>query len=255
MSKKEKKRQASSNEKVTAIHRVKEWASLILVPLLGVMILNATIVKAYHVPTGSMRTTIEIGDNLLVNRFIYGPRTPDMIPLLNVKLPHYVFPIGRDPKPGEIIVFTYPVDQKTDYVKRCMAVPGQTLEIKDDIVYIDGKPEGERTLLRCEYDPTEGHYLDYYQITRDDGSTYQVRYYNYKGRKPGNYGPVTLPEGQYFAMGDNRDNSADSRYWGFVPRENITGKPLAIYFSWNEYVPFSHLTEKIRWGRIGTLLN
>ncbi|MCA9732277.1 signal peptidase I [candidate division KSB1 bacterium] len=251
------RRKSEKKEKekpTTLLGKIKEYTMAILVPLGIVMVLQASIVKAYHVPTGSMRTTIEIGDNLIVNRFIYGPRTPDMVPVVNIQLPHYVFPLGRDPKAGEIIVFKYPLDPSTEYVKRCLATPGQTVEIKQDIVYIDGKPEGVKKFLHREYDPEEQRYIDVYEITRPDGIVHKVRYVDDPGRQPQDWGPKTLPEGQYFVMGDNRDNSADSRYWGWVPRENIHGKALMVYFSWKKYLPLSKIASKIRWGRIGTFL-
>ncbi len=234
--------------------KLQEYVMALLVPLGVVMVLQASIVKAYHVPTGSMRTTIEIGDNLIVNRYIYGPRTPDMVPVVNIQLPHYVFPLGRDPKAGEIIVFKYPPDPSTEYVKRCLATPGQTVEIRQDTVFIDGKPEGEKIFLRREYDPEERRHVNVYEIKRADGVVHNVRYFAAEARTPQNWGPVTIPPNQYFVMGDNRDNSADSRYWGYVPRENIHGKALMVYFSWKKYLPLSKLWSKIRWGRIGTFL-
>ncbi|KAA3655110.1 MAG: signal peptidase I [Calditrichaeota bacterium] len=250
-----KKSKKKEKEKpATLLGKIKEYTMAILVPLGIVMVLQASIVKAYHVPTGSMRTTIEIGDNLIVNRFIYGPRTPDMVPVVNIQLPHFVFPLGRDPKAGEIIVFKYPLDPSTEYVKRCLAAPGQTIEIKNDIVYIDGKPEGEKKFLKREYDPEEQRYIKIYEVTRPDGIVHQIRYVDDASRVPQNWGPKKLPENEYFVMGDNRDNSADSRYWGYVPRENIHGKALLVYFSWKKYLPLSKIASKIRWGRIGTLL-
>ncbi|KAA3619279.1 MAG: signal peptidase I [Calditrichaeota bacterium] len=236
------------------IAKIKEYTMALLVPLAAVMVLQASMVKAYHVPTGSMRSTIEVGDNLIVNRFIYGPRTPDMVPVVNIQLPYYVFPLGRDPKTGEIIVFKYPPDPSTEYVKRCLAGPLQTVEVRNDIVLIDGKEEGERKFLRREYDPEEQRHVNIYEITRPDGIVHTIRYFATQGRQPQNWGPVTIPADQYFVMGDNRDNSADSRYWGYVPRENIHGKAMIVYFSWKKYLPLTKFADKIRWERIGKIL-
>ncbi|KAA3619281.1 MAG: signal peptidase I [Calditrichaeota bacterium] len=234
--------------------KLREAIESLFVALLAVMILRSTVVQAYHVPTGSMKSTVLIGDFLLVNKFIYGARTPDSIPFLNYQLPHLVFPAFKDPEPGEIVVFKYPPEPTIDYVKRCIAVGGQTIELRDGDVFVDGKPEGEKIFLRKEYDPEEQRHVLFYQIKRENGPRYVIRHYEDHHKSAENYGPKKIEPGHYFMMGDNRDNSSDSRYWGFVPRKNVVGEAMIIYWSWNKYLPLYKLLQKVRWTRIGSIL-
>ncbi|MDW7681629.1 MAG: signal peptidase I, partial [bacterium] len=130
---------AKSQQKRTK-NPFREYAEAILVAVIAAFILRIFVVQAFRIPTGSMKDTLLVGDFLLVNKFIYGVRTPDRIPLINVKIPYFRLPAIKEPEPGEIIVFKYPLDEKLDYIKRCIAVGGQTLEIRQGVVYIDGKP-------------------------------------------------------------------------------------------------------------------
>ena len=317
--KKIQKRKASNKSKV------REYVEAILVAFAAAMILRILVVQAFRIPTGSMKDTLLVGDFLLVNKFIYGVRTPDHIPLVNVKVPYFRLPALKEPKPGNIIVFKYPLDTKLDYIKRCIAVGGQTVEVRKGYVYVDGKPEGESEFVKRVYDSAEGVYVLHYKITKDNGKSYVIRvqentnyissnfgpiqagnghtveirlgqvfvdgkpgskaelldktflegkekyrlrfslayeaenpiladFYQEAQRIPENYGPVTVPEGHLFAMGDNRNNSSDSRYWGFLPRENIVGQALIIYWSWNNQVPLYKIFKKVRWVRIGDLI-
>jgi len=233
---------------------VREYVEAILVALVAAMILRILVVQAFRIPTGSMKDTLLVGDFLLVNKFIYGVRTPDRIPLIDVKIPHFRLPSFKEPKQGEIIVFKYPLDEKLDYIKRCMALEGQTVEVRRGEVFIDGKPEGKSEFIKREYDAAEGHYVLHYRITKDNGKSYVIRHYDDFNRDFDNYGPVTVPKDHLFAMGDNRDNSADSRVWGFLPRENLVGQALIIYWSWNSNVPLYKIYKKIRWTRIGDVI-
>ena len=317
----EKRRKREASKKSI----IREYTEAILVALIAAMILRILVVQAFRIPTGSMKDTLLVGDFLLVNKFIYGVRTPDRIPLIDVKIPYVRLPGFKDPKPGEIIVFKYPENPKLDYIKRCIAVEGQTVEVREGYVYVDGKPEGKSKFIKRVYDPAEGVYTLHYRITRDNGKSYLVRYYENnhytsntfgpitasngrvvemregelfidgepggtavlidkkywqgKGsyllryritdkneqsfeiirteqvhRIPENYGPVTVPRGHLFAMGDNRNNSADSRVWGFMPKENLVGQALIIYWSWNKDTPLYKIGKKIRWARIGHLI-
>ncbi|MCA9731593.1 MAG: signal peptidase I [Deferribacteres bacterium] len=234
--------------------KVRETVESLLVAVFAVMILRSAIVQAYHVPTGSMKNTVLIGDFLLVNKFIYGARTPDSIPFLNYQLPHLVFPALKNPEPGEIVVFKYPPEPNIDYVKRCIATGGQVVEIKNGDVFIDGKPEGKKRLLRKQYDPEEQRQVLFYEITRENGKRYVVRHYENHNLANENYGPEKVEKNHYFMMGDNRDNSSDSRFWGFVPRENVVGEAMLIYWSWNKFLPLYKLPQKVRWNRIGSFL-
>jgi signal peptidase I len=150
-------------------------------------------IQAFKIPTGSMESNLLIGDHLLVNKFIYGINSG----FLSKILPY------RDPKRGDIIVFKYPGGVETAYVKRLIGMPGDTVEVKNRTVFVNGQPLKENY---TQYNETI--------VYRDP------------------YGPTVIPQGHYFAMGDNRDNSADSRSWGFVPRNYILGKALVIYWSY-----------------------
>lgn len=233
----------------------REYAEAILVALLAALFLRAFVVQAFRIPTGSMKDTLLVGDFLLVNKFIYGVRTPDRIPIINAKIPGpFRFPAFRVPQNGDIVVFKFPKDESLDYIKRCIAVEGQTMEVRAGVVYVDGKPEGERMALGREYDPEEGRYVDYTRIKTSNGKSYVIRHYADHYSKNDNFGPVTVPEGHYLMMGDNRDNSSDSRVWGFLPKENIVGEALIIYFSWDKLGPFWNILDRVRWSRIGNLI-
>lgn len=233
---------------------IREYAEAILVALIAALILRIFVVQAFRIPTGSMKDTLLVGDFLLVNKFIYGVRTPDRIPLIDVKIPHFRLPAVKEPKPGDIIVFKYPLDEKLDYIKRCIAVGGQTVEVRKGIVYVDGKPEGKYEYVGQKYDPVEGEYVNYYKVTKENGKVYTIRRYNRVNLENDNFGPVKVPEGYFFGMGDNRDNSADSRSWGFIPRDNILGEALIIYFSWDSHVPLYKFYKKIRFRRLAKLI-
>jgi len=246
--KKRRKREASKKGKV------REYIEAILVALVAAIILRILVIQAFRIPTGSMKDTLLIGDFLLVNKFIYGVRTPDRIPLLNLEIPHFRLPGFKDPKPGDIIVFKYPRDPKLDYIKRCMAVEGQTIEVRDGQVFVDGKHEGKREFIKRAYDAGEGQYILYYKITKENGKTYTIRHYEKINHDLDDWGPYRVPEGCLFAMGDNRDNSQDSRSWGALPKDNLVGQALIIYFSWDQRIPFYKIYKKIRWVRIGDLI-
>lgn len=232
----------------------REYTEAILVALVAAMILRSLVVQAFRIPTGSMKDTLLIGDFLLVNKFIYGVRTPDRIPFTDIQLPYTKLPAFKQPKRGEIVVFKYPLDKKLDYIKRCVALPGQTVEVRKGELFIDGKPEGKSEFVKREFDPGEGAYILYYKITMDNGKEYTIRHYDGRNKDYDNFGPVRVPKDHYFMMGDNRDNSADSRVWGFLPKDNIVGEALIIYWSWNKRPPLYQLHRKIRFTRIGDLI-
>ncbi|HDP98643.1 MAG TPA: signal peptidase I [bacterium] len=245
---------AKSQQKRTK-NPFREYAEAILVAVIAAFILRIFVVQAFRIPTGSMKDTLLVGDFLLVNKFIYGVRTPDRIPLINVKIPYFRLPAIKEPEPGEIIVFKYPLDEKLDYIKRCIAVGGQTLEIRQGVVYIDGKPEGAKKFIKRQYDPVEGEYINYYQISKNNGKTYTIRRYERANQYLENLGPIKIPIGYVFGMGDNRDNSADSRAWGLIPRENVIGEALIIYFSWDNHAPLYKIYKKIRFRRLVKLIH
>jgi signal peptidase I len=193
---------------------IAEWTVTILLLLFG----TTTLVQAFVIPTGSMEDTLLIGDHLLVDKLTYAP--PGAIS--KYLLPYQ--PVER----GDIIVFRYPIDIKQTFVKRVIGVPGDRLRIANKQVYLNGKSLEE---------PYKYHKTDYMDSYRDTfPSDPNVRLYEPAQEMLENNvqnGEVVVPPDSYFAMGDNRDSSLDSRYWGFVPRENIIGKPLIIYWSYD----------------------
>lgn len=230
---------------------IAEWTVTIVLLLFG----TTTLVQAFVIPTGSMEDTLLVGDHLLVDKLAYAPGGP----LTKGVLPY------SDVKRGDIIVFRYPVDIRQTFVKRVMGVPGDRLHLRDKQVYLNGKLLNE---------PYVVHKLDYIDSYRDNfpaepntpiyPPAQAMLEHNVQG------GDVIVPAGFYFAMGDNRDQSLDSRYWGFVPRENIIGKPLIIYWSYNAStedlsnpsVTISHLIDvvihfptKTRWNRTLRLIH
>jgi len=226
----------------------REWVELVVSIIVVVFFIRLAVVEAFRIPTSSMEDTMLVGDFLLVNKFVYGVRSPDWVGVpftrMGFFVPFFRLPSIKEPKPGDVIVFRYPRDPNLSYIKRLIAVEGQTVEIRDKQVYIDG--------VAFE-NPTHSKFIS--SLTMPAGSIDpQIYPTNLTRRNKDNYGPVTVPEGQLFVMGDNRDNSQDSRYWGFLPREKVIGKALVIYFSWDKFMPFSKLHKKIRWDRIGNLI-
>jgi signal peptidase I len=218
---------------------VREYFESIVIAVILALFVRTWVVQAFKIPTGSMENNLLIGDHLLVNKFIFGP-TP--LAIGRALLP--VRPIRR----GEVIVFKYPDEPDRDFIKRVIGLPGETIELRNKKVYVNGKPLDEPYV----------HFLtppstDYQEVTSSD-----VRE---------NFGPVTVPVDQYFMMGDNRDNSSDSRYWGFLPRSYVKGKALLIYWSYEsgreDYVDegllmsikrlgsvVTHFFTKTRWERL-----
>ncbi len=234
----------------------RETTEAILVALIAAMILRAFVVQAFRIPTGSMKDTLLVGDFLLVNKFIYGVRTPDTIPFIEAKIPGpFRLPAFKNPQNGDVVVFKYPEDPSLDYIKRCIAVGGQTVEIRNGEVFIDGKPEGKQKDLGSKYDPEDGRNVKYTKMTTPLGKEYVIRHYVDRYAQTEDFGPVTVPEGNYFMMGDNRDNSADSRSWGFLPQENVVGEALVIYFSWDKTGAIWNLLESVRWSRVANLIH
>ncbi len=196
--------------------KLREYIEAILLAILIAFFIRTFVIQAYKIPSGSMKPTLLIGDHILVSKSIYG-----------IKLPFIrstVIPIG-EPKRGDIVVFIYPEDRSKDFIKRLIGVPGDTIEVRNKKILLNGLP----------FDDVHGVHSDSIIIP---GSV-QPR---------DNFGPVRVPEGSIFVMGDNRDESYDSRFWGFVNMKDVLGKALIIYWSWNqeEY--------GVRWSRIGTVL-
>jgi signal peptidase I len=218
----------------------REYFESIVVAVILALFIRTFVVQAFKIPTGSMEENLLIGDHLLVNKFVFGPTAS--------AAEKAVLPI-TDIKRGDVLVFKFPVEPERDFIKRVIGLPGETVEVKERKIYING------TVI----DDPHAHYLlpasspDYHEVT-----SFDVRE---------RYGPVTVPANQYFVMGDNRDNSQDSRYWGFLPRENVKGKALLIYWSYeaereeleedsagatirNLVSVFTHFFTRTRWSRM-----
>ncbi len=195
--------------------------------------LRADHLQSYRIPTGGMKSTVLIGDFLLVDKY---------------------WPKRHKPVQGDIIVFKYPLNENIDYIKRVIAGPGQKVQIQEGTVYIDDKPEGEQSVLHKKFDSEEGQYVIDYKLTTPSGKTYQIR--RYERLNPAKeFIPVVMANNHYFVLGDNRDNSADSRSWGLVPEKNVTGIAGLVYFSWDKQEPFYLFHKAIRWSRLGKILN
>jgi signal peptidase I len=187
---------------VTKKHIVREYAESIIVAVILALIIRTFIVQAFKIPSGSMEDTLLIGDHLLVCKFIYGTK----IPFTDSK----VLKI-RDPKRGDVIVFEYPEDPSKDFIKRVVGLPGDVVEGRDKKVFVNGKPFVNPHEIHKESD-----IIPKAQNPRDT------------------FGPVTVPPDAYFVMGDNRDRSYDSRFWGFVKSSKIKGLAFIKYWSWDK---------------------
>ncbi|MGH7556534.1 MAG: signal peptidase I [Gemmatimonadota bacterium] len=222
-----------------------EWTKSIAVAFVLFILIRTFLIQAFKIPTGSMEDTLLIGDFLLVNKAVYGAQ----IPGTDLYLPGF-----REVQRGDIVVFVYPdpyneYEPDPDYVKRVVGVPGDTLEMRDKALYRNG--ERPREPYAEHVDGVDDQYRPQFAWQRRflapgvDPAEYRP--------SRDNWGPIVVPPESYFVMGDNRDNSADSRYWGFVPEDAIKGRPLVVYFSKESASPLPGLSE-IRFGRIGDLI-
>jgi signal peptidase I len=220
---------------------LREYFEAMVTAVILAFFIRTFIVQAFKIPTGSMENNLLIGDHLLVNKFVFGPTATG--------LERALLPVGTI-KRGDVIVFKYPVQPDRDLIKRVIGLPGETLEVREKKVYINGKLLDEPYV---HYLDTAGGPSDLHEITSSD-----VREH---------FGPVTVPDDQYFMMGDNRDNSADSRYWGFLKRDLVKGKALIIYWSYESdredyevegasatikdlVSVFTHFLTRTRWDRM-----
>jgi signal peptidase I len=192
---------------------IREYIEAFIIALILALIIRAIIIQAYKIPSGSMKPTLLIGDHILVNKFIYGWNYP----FTRKKICTF-----KTPKREDIIVFVCPVDKKKDFIKRIIGLPGEKIQIKNKIIYINDKL----------YNNPHGDYRDVYIVESRD-----------------NLGPIVVPEDSYFVLGDNRDKSYDSRFWGFVNIGYIKGKAFILYWSWDKE------NFGIRWRRIGRLIH
>jgi signal peptidase I len=196
--------------------KLREYAGSLIWALLIALVIRTFVVQAFVIPSGSMENTLLIGDHILVNKFIYGIE----IPFTDSR----ILPL-REPKRGDVIVFEYPVDRSKDFVKRVIGVPGDEIFIRNKQVYVNGVP-----------------YRNPHEIHEDP----EVLPRRVSPRD--NFGPVLVPANDYFVMGDNRDDSYDSRFWGFVSNSDLLGKAFIKYWSWDTD------TWTIHWKEIGKLI-
>jgi len=225
---------------------IREYFESIVIAVILALFVRTFVLQAFKIPTGSMENNLLIGDHLLVNKFMFAPTASGAERAL--------LPIGQIRR-GDVLVFKYPVEPDRDYIKRVIGLPGETLELKKKKIYINGQPLEEPYV----------HFLD---EPRGNSNLSEVTSSDVRE----DYGPVTVPPNQYFMMGDNRDNSADSRYWGFMPRDYVKGKALLIYWSYEserqDYEDesasatvkglasvFMHFFTKTRWDRLGHLIH
>ncbi len=194
----------------SAKSKVREYAEAIILALILALFIRTFVVQAFKIPSPSMVPTLLVGDHILVNKFLFGFR----VPFADGKIIAI-----REPERGDVIVFRYPRDRKLECIKRCVAVGGETVEVREKQVFINGEA------------------VDFEQaVFLDEGSLLTGR---------DTFGPVTVPDGKVFVMGDNRDNSNDSRFWGYVDLKDVKGKAMVIYWSWNKAKKWP------RFGRIG----
>lgn len=201
---------------VKAKSTVREYAEALAVAFLLALFIRTFLVQAFKIPSGSMLETLQIGDHILVNKLRYGVR----IPILGKRIVKF-----SDPRRGDVIVFVYPVDPSKDFIKRVIGEPGDTVEVKHKQVLINGE----------KIEDPYGQFVE----GSGEGSRLTPR---------DNFGPVTVPSDQVFVMGDNRDRSYDSRFWGFVPLDDVRGKAFVIYWSWDGEDRW------VRWERIGDMI-
>jgi signal peptidase I len=218
-----------------------EWAKSFTIAIVLFLFVRTFLVEAFKIPSGSMEKTLLVGDFLLVNKMVYGAE----VPFTGKHLPAI-----RHPRRGDVIVFQWPLDPTKNFVKRLVGVPGDTLMMSDGDLYVNGVQQQEQryvTHSEPEMDPTsvEFEWQKQYLVHSAQAATVATPSRN-------NWGPLVVPKDNYFVLGDNRDNSLDSRYWKFVPDSLIRGRPMFVYYS---YAPdsldrMSWLT-RIRWTRIG----
>lgn len=302
--KKERKKPETLIEKIIEFFRQLFWAAIAAFFIITFVIQNT------RIPTGSMEDTILVGDFVLVNKFIYGASSPKYIPFTEIEIPFFRLPAFKDPQRKDIVVFEYPGDRDqlfatergVNYVKRCIGVPGDTIVIKDKVVYVNGEQFWIPPFIKY-YRGRYGNYLkpvpkgvteprifpkgmawneDNYGpiVVPQKGSTIPLNKYNVEQWRTiidREYGervvdirndvvtikgvPVssyTFKKDYYFMMGDNRDDSLDSRFWGLVPRDMVVGEAFIILFSWDREIPFSQLFKligSVRTDRILLLLH
>ena len=289
---------SSIRSKITTI--VIEYGKTILITFAAAIFLKIFVIEAYRIPSASMEQTLSIGDFLFVNKLSYGLRTPLHIPFTNIRIPSLVIPLCAHLHHGDVVVFEFPgakdqtnTSEPINYIKRCVGLPGDTIEIRLGHVFVNKKelhfpptiirtshPTGEQWKSPADLFPDGSNFTDVNYgplIVPKRGSIVALNPANYAlwhlviqreghtieldtnsvlidGKPESTY---TIQKDYYFVLGDNRDNSLDSRFWGFVPDNLLIGEALVIYWSWDTEMPVHNFSDKlhtIRWKRIGTII-
>jgi signal peptidase I len=196
---------------------VREYTESLIIAVVLALFVRTFVFQAFKIPTGSMEPTLLVGDHLIVNKMIFAPSATG---IERVLLP------TRDVRRGDIVVFKYPEEPERDFIKRVIGMPGDRLELRSKVLYINDEPLAESWAHYASPASQEAF-----------GASLDLREA---------YGPVTVPQGQYFMMGDNRDNSEDSRYWGFLPESYVKGRALFIYFSFDNGLRWERLLNAVR---------
>ncbi len=227
-----------------------EWTKILSSAVVLFLLLRTFLLEAYKIPSGSMERTLLAGDFLLVNKLVFGAG----IPFTGKRLPAV-----RSPRHGDVLVFEYPIDRSKDFVKRLVGLPGDTLAMRDGVLVRNGRDLPENYAVHTEpgVDPTTDDFAWQRGYLVNAAVAAGPAPETPEGYRPSrnNWGPLVVPAQQLFVLGDNRDNSADSRYWGFVPESLVRGTPLFVYYSYfpAAEAPAAWIT-RIRWGRIGTVV-
>ena len=199
---------------------LREYAESLIIAVVLALFVRTWVFQAFKIPTGSMEPNLLVGDHLIVNKMIFSPAVTGLERAL---LPH------REIRRGDVMVFKYPEEPERDFIKRVIGLPGDRLELRRKTIYINGEPLVE----------PYAHFTE--APSESAGVTGDLREF---------YGPISVPAGQYFMMGDNRDNSQDSRYWGLLPAHYVKGKALFIYFSFEEGSSLTNVLQGTRWNRL-----
>lgn len=217
-----------------------EWVKILSAAILIFGVMKTFIIEAFKIPSGSMERTLLVGDFLLVNKVVYGAE----VPIVNKRLPAI-----RSPRRGDVIVFEYPKDRSRYYVKRLVGLPGDTLAMRDGILIRNGVALAEPYVTHS--DPAGDPVWDEFRWQSDflvRSASAAIAYHPSRN----NWGPLVVPSERYFVLGDNRDNSQDSRYWGFVPDSLLRGRPEVVYFSYSQDSTDEHAwLPHVRWTRLG----
>ena len=212
----------------------REYVEAVIIAVVLAFTIRVFVVQAFKIPSGSMIPSLQIGDHILVNKLAYGLQIPQdcefEVSLLSVTCysSTMLFEFEK-PKRGDVIVFRYPEDEHKDFIKRLIGLPGDSIQIRNKVVYINGEPFQDKSFTQ-RVDPG---------------------IINGRINPRDNFGPVTVPPDSYFVMGDNRDQSLDSRFWGYVQEHKIKGRAFLVYWSWHGQ---GSLTEWVRWNRIGKVI-